>query len=144
IARTETGPFQFQITSTDSGATWKRVRTNIADVFCSTPNLVLDAKTGLVSCYYYHRGKGLLRRRVVDPKSVFDHAGRWPASEVVAVGSQSTFDAGNVNATFIGGTHYLSFYSGKAPETAVLVSPLPAPGVDKASASPVASDQPKK
>lgn len=127
VARTETGPFQFQLTSTDSGATWKRVQTNISDVFCSTPNLVLDARTGLVSCYYYHRGKGLLRRRVVDPNSIFEHAGRWPASEVVAVGSQSTFDAGNVNATVVGDTHYLSFYSGKAPETAVLVSELPAP-----------------
>lgn len=140
IARTETGPFQFQLTSTDSGATWKRVRTNIGDVFCSTPNLVLDARTGLVSCYYYHRGKGLLRRRVVDPAQVFDHPLQWPASEVVATGSQSTFDAGNVNATFIGDTHYLSFYSGKAPETAVLVSPLPAPSIGKASAGPARSD----
>lgn len=127
IARTETGPSQFQITSTDSGATWKRVPTNISDVFCSTPNLVLDAKTGLVSCYYYHRGKGLLRRRVVDAKTIFEHPTRWPASEVVATGSQSTFDAGNVNATVIGDVHYLSFYSGRAPETAVLLSELPAP-----------------
>ncbi|MGV3664352.1 MAG: sialidase family protein [Prosthecobacter sp.] len=144
IARTETGPAQFQITSTDSGATWKRVPTLISDVFCSTPNLVLDAKTGLVSCYYYHRGKGLLRRRVVDPNSVFDHPGQWPASEVVAVGSKSTFDAGNVNATFIGGTHYLSFYSGKAPETAVLVSALPAPDGGTTPTRPAGADQPKE
>lgn len=37
------------------------------------------------------------------------------------------FDAGNVNATAIGGAHVLSFYSGKAPDTAVLVSVTPAP-----------------
>jgi len=127
IARTETGPSQFQIVSTDYGATWKRAPTNISDIFCSTPSLVLDPKTGLLSHYYYHRGKGLLRRRVVDPERVFSHPSHWPASEVVATGSQVTFDAGNVNATVIKGTHYLSFYSGKAPDTSVLVSVLPAP-----------------
>lgn len=127
IARTETGPAQFQLTSIDHGKTWKRTPTNISDVFCSTPSLVLDSKTGLLSNYYYHRGKGLLRRRVVDPRSVFGHSSRWPASEVVATGSDVTFDAGNVNATFIGGTHYLSFYSGKGTETSVLVTALPAP-----------------
>lgn len=128
IARTETGPSQFQIVSTDSGATWKRSPTNIGDIFCSTPSLILDPKTGLLSQYYYQRGRGLLRRRVVDPGRVFDHPQLWPASEVVATGSQVTFDAGNVNATVIGGNHYLSFYSGETPDTSVLISELPAPG----------------
>lgn len=131
IARTETGPTQWQIISTDSGATWKRTQTNIGDIHASTPSLVLDPKTGLLSNYYYHRGKGLLRRRVVDPARVFEHPGSWPASEVVATGSQSTWDAGNANATFIGDTHYVSFYSGKAPDTAILVSALPAPTTRK-------------
>jgi len=31
----------------------------------------------------------------------------------------------------IGGTHYISFYSGKAPDTSVLVSELPAPSGSK-------------
>lgn len=127
IARTEVGPTQFQIVSTDYGATWKRTPTNIGDILGATPSLILDAKTGLVSNYYYHRGKGLLRRRVVDAQSIFDHSGRWPASEVVATGSAVTWDAGNVNTTIIGDTHYLAFYSGKAPNTSVLVSALPAP-----------------
>ncbi len=127
IARTETGPTQFQLISTDSGATWKRTPTNIGDVMGSTPSLILDAKTGLLSNYHYHRGKGLLRRRVVDPQSIFDHATRWPGSEVVATGSKVAWDAGNVNATVIGDTHYLSFYSGKAPHTSVLMSEVAAP-----------------
>ncbi len=101
--------------------------TNIGDIKGSTPSLILDTKTGLLSNYHYHRGRGLLRRRVVDAKSIFNHPDRWPASEVVATGSEITWDAGNVNATFIGDTHYLSFYSGKAPDTSVLVSELPAP-----------------
>jgi len=133
IARTEVGPAQFQLVSTDNGATWKRSQTNIGDIFCSTPSLVYDFQSGLLSHYYFHRGKGLLRRRVVDPKRVFDHPLQWPASDVVATGSRSTFDAGNVNATVMEGTHYLSFYSGKDPETAVLVSAVPAPTAEDIS-----------
>ena len=67
---------------------------------------------------------------------MFDKPDQWPASEVVATGSEVTWDAGNVNATFVGDTHYLSFYSGEAPDTAVLVSALPAP-VEKTMDIPV-------
>lgn len=130
IARSETGPTQFQIVSTDSGATWKRAPTNISDVAASTPSLILDAETGLLSNYYYYRGKGFLRRRVVDPQSVFEDPGRWPAPETVAIGSTNAWDSGNANATVIGDTHYVSFYSGKDPDTAILVAVLPAPTAD--------------
>jgi hypothetical protein len=127
IARTETGPVQFQLTSTDHGRTWRRSRTNIGDIHASTPSLVLDARTGQVSNYYYHRGAGMLRRRVADPALVFDHPTHWPVSEPVASGSRIAFDAGNANATAIGDTHFISFYSGLAPDTGVFVSVLPAP-----------------
>lgn len=132
VARTEQGGIstarsQFQMVSTDFGATWTRTQTNIGEVLASTPSLILDAETGLLSNYYYQRGRGILRRRVVDPDDVFDNPLKWPDSEAVATGSRITFDAGNVNATAIGGTHYLAFYSGEASDTAVLVSVLPAP-----------------
>ena len=128
VGRTEVwGGSQFQMVSTDSGVTWTRKQTNIDDVRISTPSLILDAKTGLLSNYYYHRGRGILRRRVVDPDSVFGSPLNWPVSEAVATGSQIAVDAGNVNATTIGDTHYLAFYSGQAPDTAILVSVLPAP-----------------
>ncbi len=144
IARTEQGGVsstksQFQIVSSDFGKSWTRAQTNISDDFLSTPSLILDAETGLLSNYYYQRGRGgILRRRVVDPDSVFANPLRWPASEVVVAGSQETIDAGNVNATTIKNTHYLSFYSGKAPDTAVLVSGLPAPtaGADASASLP--------
>lgn len=147
IARTEqsgvtTSRAQFQIISTDSGATWKRSQTNIGDVAASTPNMILDAKTGLLSLYYYHRGAGILRRRVVDPALVFDHPLHWPTSETVATGSKVMYDAGNVNATFIGDTHYLSFYSGEAPETSVMVAEVPAPTA-KTAVGEASSGQPK-
>lgn len=128
IGRTESGgKSQFQLVSTDYGATWTRTRTNISDVLASTPTLILDARTGLLSNYYFERGRGLLRRRVVDPDSVFVNPLAWPASEVIATGSRSTWDTGNANATVIGDTHYVSFYSGRAPDTAVMVSKHPAP-----------------
>jgi hypothetical protein len=89
--------------------------------------LILDAKTGLLSNYYYERGRGILRRRVVDPNRVFDHPLSWPGSKAVTTGSKVTFDAGNANATVIGDTHFVSFYSGKAPDTSVCVSEIAAP-----------------
>ena len=135
IARTEQGNStteraQFQMVSTDFGVTWKRAQTNISDVFLSTPSLILDPKTGLLSNYYYQRGAGgVLRRRVVDPARILDHPLEWPASEAVAKGSAASIDAGNVNATVINGTHYLSFYSGKSPNTSVFVSEIAPPEV---------------
>lgn len=132
VARTESGSVyttraQFQMVSTDYGTTWTRSKTNIGDVLASTPSLILDPETGLLSNYYYQRGRGVIWRRVVDPDRVFDNPLSWPASEAVAAGSRITFDSGNVNATAIGDKHYLAFYSGKAPDTSVLVSVVPAP-----------------
>jgi len=144
IARTEQGGgtserSQFQMVSTDSGATWTRAQTNIGDVLISTPSLIFDAGTGLLSNYYFQRGRGgVLRRRVVDPDLVFAHPLHWPPSEAVAKGSQATIDAGNVNATVIGDSHYLSFYSGEAPDTSVFVSVLPAPVAGNAPAGATA------
>ncbi|QDS87971.1 hypothetical protein EC9_21560 [Rosistilla ulvae] len=127
VGRTEIAQGQFQLISTDYGATWKRSQTNILDVRASTPSLILDAETGLLSNYYYERGRGILRRRVVDPDRVFDHPLAWPASEAVAIASPIAWDSGNANATVIGSQHYVAFYSGEAPDTSVLVSELPAP-----------------
>jgi hypothetical protein len=137
IARTESGSVytdraQFQMVSTDYGETWKRARTNIGDICASTPSLILDPKTGLLSNYYYQRGRGVLWRRVVDPASIFDNPLGWPAPEPMAAGSRVTFDSGNVNATVVGDTHYATYYSGKAPDTAIMVSAHPAPAATKA------------
>jgi hypothetical protein len=147
VARTEQGGAstarsQFQMVSSDYGATWTRAQTNIGDVLISTPSLILDSKTGLLSNYYYQRGPGgVLRRRVVDPARVFAHPRHWPASQAVATGGQATIDAGNVNATVIQGTHYLAFYSGKDPDTAVLVSALPAPAARDSHPGPSRFDE---
>ncbi|MDI9443843.1 MAG: hypothetical protein QM844_06720, partial [Planctomycetota bacterium] len=130
--------------SSDYGATWARAQTNIGDVLISTPSLILDAETGLLSNYYYQRGRGILWRRVVDPDSVFGNPLNWPASEAVATGSRITIDAGNANATAVRDTHYVAFYSGKAPDTAILVSVLPAPTAGNSLFSPSRPGGPRK
>lgn len=132
VARIEGGGLttdlaQFQLVSTDAGTTWTRTKTNIGEVSASTPSLIFDAETGLVSNYYYHRGRGVLRRRVVKPEQVFDNPLEWPDSEAVAIGSDCVHHAGNVNAVAVGSTHFLAFYSGDEKDTAVVVSRVNAP-----------------
>lgn len=128
VARTESGgKCQFQITSTDGGTTWKRTQTNIEDVSESTPSLIVDPGTGLVANYYYQRGRRQLKRRTVKADWIFDHPCEWPEPEVLAEGKEPrAYDAGNVNATVIGGTHYVAFYTGSTTDTAVLVAPVAA------------------
>lgn len=130
IARTECDGPQFQLTSQDAGKTWQKVRTNISDVRASTPSLLYDPTTGLVANYYYERGKGNLRRRVAVAADICERPLSWPDSEIVANGSSSLWDAGNVNAIAVGAVHHLAYYSGAGADTRVLVFSLPAPGVD--------------
>lgn len=130
IARTESGgKCQFQITSTDGGTTWKRTKTNIDDICESTPSLIFDPQTGLVANYYYQRGRRQLKRRTAKADWIFDHPLDWPEAEVIAEGKEPrAYDAGNVNATAIGDTHYAAYYTGSTADTAVLVAPAAAPG----------------
>ena len=129
IARTEVlsgeGARQWQMESADGGLTWTRRATNIRDVFASTPSLLFDAKAGLIYNYYYERGKGTLKRRVAKPDSVLGNPLAWPEPEVVARGSDSPWDAGNANATSLGGAHYVAYYSGRGRDTSVVVAAVP-------------------
>lgn len=132
IARTEcpeesTVRAQFQLESMDFGKTWTRSRTNIGDVNLSTPSLILDPETGFLSNYYYHRGTGVLKRRVTTPERIWGNPLAWPDPEPVALASAVFLDAGNVNVTAVHSTHFAAYYSGKAPDTAVVVSAIPAP-----------------
>ena len=115
------GGCQFQITSGDSGRTWKREKTNITDVHASTPSLVFDPNSGLVANYYYQRGARKLKRRVVNASRIFDHPMEWPEPETLAEGHEKrSFDAGNVNATVLGGRHILATYTGTEHDTSVV------------------------
>ena len=122
---------QFQLTSGDGGQTWMRRRTNIGDIFKSTPSLVYDSATDRICNYYYERGKRRAKRRVALGRRVFESPEGWPASEIVARGSEKRpWDAGNVNVAACGDVHYLAFYSGDERNTSVSVRAVP-------SASPV-------
>lgn len=118
---------QFQLVSNDFGKTWKRSRTNIDNVFASTPSLIFDEATGLVSNYYYERGKGVLWRRIVKADDVFDMPLNWAKPEPVAHGSEALWDAGNVNATICNGGHCIAYYSGKASGTSILLAAVSPP-----------------
>jgi hypothetical protein len=107
---------------------WKRAKTNIADVCESTPSLMFDQKTGLVSNYYYQRGAKKLKRRVVDAEFIFDRPTAWPEPEVLAEGREKrAYDAGNVKATACGERHLLALYSGTETDCAVFVVSVNAP-----------------
>ena len=133
IARTEDGgdstASQFQLASTDCGATWTRVRTNIRDVMASTPSLIYDAGRGLVYNYYYERGRGVVKRRVARVDEVWNDPLAWPAGEAVALGvEERPWDAGNVNAVASEGRHFLAYYTGNEHNTRVVVAAVPMSG----------------
>jgi len=129
IARVEkvtgaTGQCQFQLESSDYGVTWRKMQTNIGDVRESTPSLVWDAESGLLSNYYYQRSMGLLKRRVATLDTVWNNPLQWPLPEIVAAGSKNDYHAGNVNATVLDGKHLCTFYSGNETQTDVMLVPV--------------------
>ena len=129
IARCEGADRQFQIVSTDSGATWTKRQTNITDVRMSTPSLVYDATKGLVSNYYYQRGAKMLKRRVALAADVFGHPDQWPQPELLYTGEESVaIDAGNVNVTVMSdGTHLATTYTGTSSNTKVIALAVATP-----------------
>ena len=129
IARCEGGGgCQFQLTSTDGGATWKRERTNIDDVLESTPSMIYDANTGTVFNYYYQRGARKLKCRNASADSVFGYPRTWPEPKVLFMGNEERpYDAGNVNATMLDGRHLLATYTGSPSNTTVVVIATRAP-----------------
>ena len=54
----------------------------------STPSLIYDPKTGLVS-NYYQRGVKKLKRRVVDAAFIFDRPESWLEPEALAEGGEA-------------------------------------------------------
>ena len=69
----------------------------------------------------------MLKRRVANAQEIFDNPLNWGTPEIVAFASAVGFDAGNVNATKIGNTHYLAYYSGDRKQAEVVLSTAPAP-----------------
>ena len=70
-------------------------------------------RSNLAHCEFGSRAEKVLRR--------------GSRSDAIAVGSEDPTEAGNINATFIGDTHYLALYSGHSPNTSVHVTEAAAP-----------------
>jgi len=124
VARTEVSRAgQLQLLSADGGRTWTKKRTNITDVGQSTPSLILDAARGLVHCYYFERGPGLLKRRTARVADILADPASWPEPEVLALGGKvRRYDSGNANATAIGDRHFIAYYVGDPTNAAVVVA----------------------
>ena len=113
----------FMLTSDDLGRTWQRRLTNIADVLESTPSLIYDRDSDIVTLYYFHRGPGLLKRRTAKAAEVCADSLKWPEPDVVACGQKNrNWDSGNVKALRMGGSDYLAYYAGNEKVASVLVS----------------------
>ncbi|MBR4676250.1 MAG: exo-alpha-sialidase [Victivallales bacterium] len=112
---------QFQLESEDNGRTWRKFRTKIDDVRESTPSLVWDAETGLLSNYYFQRGAGALKRRIAELSHIWNHPEAWSAPEIVCYASANAHHAGNVNACAFGDRHACTFYSGDEHQTDVML-----------------------
>ncbi len=121
-------PVQFQLESRDYGKTWSVALTAINDIRESTPALIFDPETGIVSNYYYQRIAGALKRRTAQASKVFGDPSAWSAPEIITFASKDDYHAGNVNAAVLGNTHFLSIYTGNETDTAVVVHPTSAPG----------------
>ena len=114
---------QFQITSSDYGATWTKVASNITDINISTPSLLYDESTDTISMYYYRRGQlHSLRRRAVSSSTVFTAPLKWPDPTIVATGGAIPQDSGNANATSLNDKHIVAFYDGNSTDTGIYVS----------------------
>jgi len=113
---------QFQLVSTDSGKTWGKSRTNITDVRESTPSLLYDPSSGLLTNYYYQRGTRQLKRRVAVADWIFTRPTEWPEPDVLYEGREvRPYDAGNANATRLHGRDYVATYTGTESDTEVVV-----------------------
>lgn len=109
----------FQMQSDDYGATWTRAYTNIIETAGNQPSLLYDADNTELNLYFYYRGAGVLWKYAVNPTDVWSNPTNWSNGEIIAHGSTSYEDAGQVNATMFGDTQIAVFYSGTPTSTGI-------------------------
>jgi len=119
VETTTTAKTMFQLESTDYGATWTKALSNITDSLTSTPSLIFDSSDDTIDLYYYHRGRGVLRKRQTTSAAIFNNPKLWPTSTPLAIGATGLQDAGNVNATTLGDSHIVVYYSGDSADTGI-------------------------
>ena len=113
-----------QLQSDDLGKTWRTSRTAMTDVRQSTPALLYDAETRVLTLYYFQRGAALMKRRTATAADAWNSPlTAWSAPKIVAHGRKMrSYDSGNVKAVRFRGSDYLAYYAGDERNASVLVS----------------------
>ena len=97
------------------GTNWTKELTNITDVLQSSPSMVYDAENETIYLYYFQRRQnavGRLRKRINTLSSIWNNPTSWNDSEIIAEGTTSLLDNGNVKTIDFKGLQYSAFYSG--------------------------------
>jgi hypothetical protein len=118
LGRSEDNASMFQIQSNDYGRTWETKKTNITDVYLSTPTLIYG-DDGYITVYYYNRADGKLKKRKAIASTVFESATSWGEPSNIASGSVGQ-DAGNANSVKFNNNIIVVYYSGTDTETSVI------------------------
>lgn len=113
-----------QLQSDDFGKTWRMFRTAVTDVQQSTPALLYDAASDLLTLYYFQRGAAMMKRRTATAADAWNSPlTAWSAPKIVAHGRKCRpYDSGNVKAVRLGDSDYLAYYAGDERNVSVLVS----------------------
>lgn len=118
LGRSEDSAAMFQIQSNDYGKTWETKKTNITDVYLSTPTLIYG-NDGYITVYYYNRADGKLKKRRAIASTVFENPSSWGEPSNIASGAVGQ-DAGNANSVKFNGNNIIAYYSGTDTETSVI------------------------
>lgn len=118
LGRSEDSAAMFQIQSNDYGKTWKTKKTNITDVYLSTPTLIYG-DDGYITVYYYNRADAKLKKRRAIASTVFENPSSWGEPSNIASGAVGQ-DAGNANSVKFNGNNIIAYYSGTDTETSVI------------------------
>ena len=118
LGRSEDSAAMFQIQSNDYGKTWETKKTNITDVYLSTPTLIYG-DDGYITVYYYNRADGKLKERRAIASTVFENPSSWGEPSNIASGAVGQ-DAGNANSVKFNGNNIIAYYSGTDTETSVI------------------------
>lgn len=108
----------FQMTSTDSGATWAIADTNIHDQYRTPAALVLHGTR--LDLYFWDRNNGMLRYRSATAATVLADPSAWSSPSLnLASGTQAVADNGYPHAVGVGSSNVVVWYTGSSTTTQI-------------------------
>lgn len=109
----------FQIQSSDYGDTWTKEYTNITDIDSSTADILFDSNNAKINLYYFQRGVGVLRMRENSYSDIWNNPTSWNESTIIAHGSTSYLDSGQVKSIKFNESNISVFYAGSEHLTGI-------------------------